>query len=183
VKKTPTIFNRDPANMRFVMDEPSGSDVAWVFAGEGIATRKYDGTACLVKDGRLFKRYELRPGRTAPSGFEPAQEVDSNTGKQPGWMPVGDGPEDKYHRQAWSEREWPDGTYELVGPKIQGNKDVISKHTLIAHDAADVLPDLPRKFQDIKDFLSLNAYLEGIVWHHPDGRWAKIKRRDFGFKW
>ena len=28
-----------------------------------------------------------------------------------------------------------------------------------------------------------NNNLEGIVWHHPDGRWAKIKRRDFGLKW
>ena len=25
--------------------------------------------------------------------------------------------------------------------------------------------------------------VEGIVWHHPDGRMVKIKRKDFGFKW
>ena len=25
--------------------------------------------------------------------------------------------------------------------------------------------------------------IEGIVWHHPDGRMAKIKRRDFGLSW
>ena len=25
--------------------------------------------------------------------------------------------------------------------------------------------------------------IEGIVWHHPDGRMAKIKARDFGIQW
>lgn len=25
--------------------------------------------------------------------------------------------------------------------------------------------------------------IEGLVWHHDDGRMAKIKRRDFGLKW
>ncbi len=182
MKKTPTIFKRDPDNMRFVIDEPSGSDVAWVFSGEGVATRKYDGTACLVEDGRLFKRYELRPGKTAPSGFEPAQEVDHNTGKQPGWVPVGDGPEDKYHRQAWAERAWPDGTYELVGPKIQGGKDGAPKHMLIPHERAERLFGVPLGFVELKAFLRGND-IEGIVWHHPDGRWAKVKRRDFGLKW
>jgi hypothetical protein len=25
--------------------------------------------------------------------------------------------------------------------------------------------------------------IEGIVWHHPDGRMVKIKKKDFGYKW
>ena len=34
----------------------------------------------------------------------------------------------------------------------------------------------------LKDWLSAPHY-EGLVWHHPDGRMAKIKRRDFGLSW
>ena len=180
MKKTPTIFKRNPNNPKFVINEPSGQDVAWVFKGEGVPTRKYDGTACLIKDGNFYKRYELRPGRTAPSGFIPAQDEDPNTGKTPGWVPVGDGPEDKYHREAWGVLE--DGTYELVGPKIQGGKDGVERHALISHEQAERLMDVPKTFDGIKAFLKTNK-IEGIVWHHPDGRWAKIKRRDFGLDW
>jgi len=176
--------------MRLVLDEPSGPDVAWVFEGKGYPTRKYDGTACLVKDGKLFKRYELKPGKAAPDGFMPAQDSDPNTGKQPGWVPVGDGPEDKWHREGFNnyirnvinKHHESDGTYELVGPKIQGNKEEVEKHELIPHESAATLPDILRTFADIKSYLSQNKKIEGIVWHYGD-KWAKIKRRDFGLKW
>lgn len=186
MKKTPTIFKRDPNNMRLVLDEPSGLDVAWVFEGEGYPTRKFDGTACLVKDSKLYKRYERKPRKTAPDGFKPAQETDPNTGKQPGWVPVGDGPEDKYHREAFDEAAGfllavPDGVYELVGPKIQGNKEGGSRLELISLLFAEQLEEIPRTFDAIKAYLEKHK-IEGIVWHYGD-RWAKIKRRDFGLKW
>jgi hypothetical protein len=39
----------------------------------------------------------------------------------------------------------------------------------------------------VKKIISLKAYLaykdiEGIVWHHSDGRMVKIKGKDFGLK-
>lgn len=34
-------------------------------------------------------------------------------------------------------------------------------------------------FQQLVDFLS-DRDTEGIVWHHPDGRMCKIKKRDLG---
>jgi hypothetical protein len=34
-----------------------------VLDGEGVATRKYDGTSCLVSAAKLFKRYEVKKGR------------------------------------------------------------------------------------------------------------------------
>jgi len=40
----------------------------------------------------------------------------------------------------------------------------------------------PRTFDAMKDYLSRNV-IEGIVWHHPDGRMAKIKRKDMGLSW
>jgi hypothetical protein len=33
----------------------------------------------------------------------------------------------------------------------------------------------------LKLFLG-SAGIEGIVWHHPDGKMVKIKTRDFGIK-
>lgn len=43
-------------------------------------------------------------------------------------------------------------------------------------------PDAPRDFDGIKAWLT-DRQIEGLVWHHDDGRMAKIKRRDFGLKW
>lgn len=62
MKKTPTLFKRDPSNMSRVVNEPH-PDCAWVIAGEGVATRKYDGTCCMVREGKLFKRRELKGGK------------------------------------------------------------------------------------------------------------------------
>jgi hypothetical protein len=108
--------------------------------------------------------------------FMPATEWDDVTNKQQGWLPVGDGPEDAYHREAFEGQ--PDGTYELVGPKIQGNPEGYERHTLVPHSLADQYPDFPRDFEGIKAALE-HAKIEGVVWHHPDGRMAKIKRKDF----
>jgi hypothetical protein len=101
-----------------------------------------------------------------------------------GWVPVGDGPEDKWHREAFAaESSWPDDTYELIGPKIQGNPEAATSHRLIPHSSeALVIPGEPqRTFGAIRDYLSAHDF-EGIVYHHPDGRMAKIKGRDFGFR-
>ena len=39
----------------------------------------------------------------------------------------------------------------------------------------------PRDFAGLRQYLRLGA-IEGIVWHHPDGRMVKIKAKDFGFR-
>lgn len=158
---------------------PQGTE--WVRDGEGIATRKYDGTSCLVLAGKLYKRRELRPGDITPPDFE-SLGTDENTGKTVGWVPVGDGPEDRWHREAFALKTWPEGTYELLGPKIQGNKDRQDVHTFQAHGLAQVYENAPREFDALRTWLTENL-IEGLVWHHPDGRMAKIKRRDFGLKW
>ncbi len=43
-----------------------------VAIGDGVATRKYDGTCCMVRHGKLFKRYDAKAAKTPPIGFEPA---------------------------------------------------------------------------------------------------------------
>lgn len=182
MKKIPTIFERDWNGDRSRVINQPHPDCAWVFAGEGIATRKLDGTCCLVRDGRLYKRHELRTGKTPPSGFELA-DYDPVTEKTVGWLPVDIEPEDRWHREAFSDRNRPypvDGTYELIGPKIQGNPEGFHHHALISHADCQRL-EAPRDFDGLHHFLSLRN-IEGLVWHHPDGRMAKIKLRDFGLK-
>jgi len=179
MKKIPSLCCRNYDTDRLVRDEVVPG-CEWVLAGEGVATEKIDGTACLVEGGRLFGRYTLKQGKTPPDGFVPVTEVDPTTGKQEGWVPVGGGPEWAAHREAF-DPSLPDGTYELVGPKVQGNPYGREGNALLRH--GDIRLDFTgRTFKAIRPFL---AYwpIEGIVWHHPDGRMAKIKRRDFGLPW
>lgn len=180
MNKIPTIFVRDMSKQPALVTPEWTPGCEWVQNGEGSATCKYDGTSCLVRDGKLYKRRELRTGDAIPEDFESAG-TDENTGKTVGWVPVGDGPNDRWHREAFTRQEEP-GTYELMGPKIQGNKTKLAGHVLIAHKTAERFPDAPRDFDLLKEWLTANS-VEGLVWHHRDGRMAKIKRRDFGLKW
>lgn len=177
MKKIISLFQRNYDTDRLVRDEVvPGAE--WVLAGEGKPTRKFDGTCCMVRDGKLYKRYDVKRGKTAPADFEAAQDPDPVTGHWPGWLPVGDGPDDKWHREAWEEcAPLPDGTYELCGPKVQGNPEGFGIHVLVGHGHEAIQED-PRTFEEIRKFLR-DAGIEGIVWHHPDGRMVKIKRRDF----
>jgi hypothetical protein len=179
MRKIPTIFIRDMGRQPALVIHQWHPDCLWVRDGEGAATVKYDGTCCMVRDGKLYKRRELRQGDTPPPDFE-STGTDENTGKTVGWVPVCDGPEDKYHREAFTALI-ADGTYELMGPKIQGNKSGYTKHTLVSHEHAERI-EAPRTFDVLCAWLK-DQNIEGVVWHHPDGRMAKIKRRDVGFKW
>lgn len=182
MKKIPTIFERDWEGDRSRVINVPNQEAEWVHAGEGWATRKMDGTCCLVQGGRLFKRRELRPKDTTPPEFVEA-DFDATTGKRIGWMPIGDGPEDRWHREAFDNlgNAAVDGeTYELVGPKIQGNPEKFNEHVLLLHAACERLDEI-RTFGGLREWLATQD-IEGIVWHHPDGRMAKIKLRDFGLR-
>ena len=194
MQKIISLFQRNYEGDRLVRDEVVlGSE--WVLANEGKPTVKVDGTACAFIDGILFKRYDAKPGRVPPLGWIPAQEPDPVTGHHPGWVTVGSGPEDKWHREAWTwaktREACADGTYELVGPKFQGNPYGCIGHMLVRHgedvpatlEQTSLLRDAnPRDFDGIRDFLA-RQLIEGIVWHHPDGRMVKIKARDYGLAW
>lgn len=99
MKKIISLFQRNYEGDRLVRDEVTPG-AEWVLAGEGIATRKWDGTSCLYKDKILYKRHDAKNGKTPPVGFFPAQDPDEKTGHWPGWLPVGEGAEDQWHREA-----------------------------------------------------------------------------------
>lgn len=185
MQKIISLYQRNYGGDRLVRDEVvPGAE--WVLAGEGVPTRKFDGTPCMIRDGKQFKRFDAKNGKTPPDGFEPTQEPDPVTGHWPGWVPVTDGPEDKLFREGLAtyidhEGDAPaDGTYELVGPKVNRNAEGFISHELVRH-GDEVLAEPPRDFVGLRDYLGA-ADIEGIVWHHPDGRMVKIKTRDFGLK-
>ncbi len=176
MEKIPTLFQRNHDGDHRLRDEVTPG-CEWVIAGEGIATRKWDGTCCLVRGGVLYRRHELKPDRSPPRGFESAAPLDPATGKTPGWVPVGAGSEDKWHREAFDKEA--DGTYELCGPKVQGNPEGHVRHTLIPH--GNRMVTAPCDFDGLREWLD-TADVEGVVWYHEDGRMAKIKGRDFGLR-
>lgn len=182
MKKIPTVFERDWNGDRSRVVDQVRAGCEWVLAGEGKPTAKLDGTCCMVRGARLYKRRELKATDVAPDNFD-ATEYDPETEKTVGWVPVGEGPEDRYHREAWAipGMVYPDGTYELLGPKVQGNPEHAVTHVLIPHSSVDILVEVPRTFDGLREWLT-GKDMEGIVFHHPDGRMAKIKLRDFGLK-
>ena len=182
MRKIISLFQRDYDAHGLVRDELTDG-AEWVINGDGVATRKYDGTCCLIRNGKLYRRHEKKRGRISPSSFEPAQEPDPITGDQPGWVPVTDGPEDKYHRAAFAMlANRIDGTYELLGPKVQGNREQQHRNVLIPHGNT-ILEGVPRNYPGLKRYFLEHSDIEGIVWHHPDGRMVKIKGKDFGLSW
>jgi hypothetical protein len=181
MKKIVSLFRRNYDGDRLVRNEVvPGAE--WVLNGEGVATRKFDGTCCMVRGGILYKRYDAKKGKTPPAGFEPAQpEPDPVTGHWPGWLPIVAGnPADRWHWEALGAGTKYEGTCELIGPKVQGNPEQCVTHILVPH-GGHKLPDVPRDFDGIREYLATHD-VEGIVWHHPDGRMVKIKAKDFGIK-
>lgn len=187
MKKIATLFKRDFNQPRHPITSEYNDGVEWVINGEGVATRKYDGMCCMVRDHKLYKRCEVKEGRATPADFEQV-DFDPETGKAYGWVQVGWGSEDKYFREAIEKHganpdkvSLADGTYELLGPKVQGNSENFSKHLLKKHSLATELEDVPTDYDSLEQWLT-DKKIEGIVWHHPDGRMVKIKKKDFGLK-
>jgi hypothetical protein len=182
MKKIQTIFVRSKDNPRLVTDIQNPDLLSewpdfWS-RQDGIATKKFDGTACAVIGGRLYKRWDGPRGEGAavPNGYIQAEPGSSH---KVGWLLVRDGPEDKWHRSIPAPTE--DGTYELCGPRINGNPEKLADHQFIRHGSV-IYDDVPRDFAGLKAWLVAHV-TEGIVWHGPAGRFAKIKRRDFGLPW
>lgn len=43
--------------------------VEWVINGEGVVICKWDGICCMIKDGVLYKCYDVKKGKILLEGF------------------------------------------------------------------------------------------------------------------
>ena len=187
IKKIPTIFERDWNGDRSRVLNQINPAAQWVFDGEGNATRKIHGSGGEGWTDRSTGCRDLAPGQAEPDDFD-LSDHDKETGKKVGWMPTN---REKPERIVGTMQAWDaaagcgleDGVYELVGPKVQGDPEAVGAHRLVRHGEgiAGPLDAVPRTFDALREWLT-GKNIEGVVWHHPDGRMAKIKLRDFGLK-
>lgn len=202
MRKIPTVFRRDPEQPELITRDVH-PDCRWVLDGEGVPLRKLDGT-CMgyfpavrgevrIHDGIgssevhepgdvtgvWLARREVKRGQTAPDGFV-LGEADPVTGKAVGWVPVEQSPFHRYFAEALPRIGCSPffGTYELCGPKVNGNPEKIAIHHLFRHQDIERLHGVPRDFDGLIEWLLADCHGEGAVWHHPDGRMAKLKVRD-----
>jgi hypothetical protein len=183
MEKIPTIFDRGD-NFKVIPKPRAGCE--WVFAGEGRPTEKLDGTniRLTIRSGQVV-RVEKRRN---PSKAQKQQGVVD------GWYVDADeyGKEDKWIFEAVRGTDvsrWPDGEHpaEALGPNIQGNPLGLTRHLCAPFNLEiPVFEEVPRTYEGLREmFRGLQSLFapghlaEGIVFHHPDGRRAKIKRKDF----
>ena len=186
MKKIPTLFKREFEGTHIKATLPVVTPgMEWVLNGEGVATVKYDGAACAIIDGELYKRYDAKNGKKPPEGAIPCCAPDPVTGHHPHWGKCDkNNPADKWFFEAlWNSGVLENGTYEAVGVHFQKNPYDLPKDIMIRHGQDVISKELcPRSFDGIKNFLK-NNYIEGIVfWKEGEPR-CKIKRTDFGFEW
>ena len=190
MKKISTLYKKDPSDLGRIINEINPEN-QWVFEGEAIATRKFDGTSTASINGELYKRYDVKKGRQIPEGAIPCQEADTITGHHPHWLICDvNKQEDKYFFEGLQQTlvnmslpVLPDGTYELVGEKVQSNPERITGHLLVKH-GIEVIDLLSLDFEYLKEYLSNpDNDIEGIVFHHKsDNRMCKLRKSDFGIK-
>lgn len=195
MKKIPCLLQRefyDDHTFKLLEDKITPG-CEWVLEGEGVATEKFDGTACMILNGELYKRYDCKNGKKPPKDSISCQDPDPITGHWPHWVKVDrNKKDDKWYVEAWDklyERSvlWnrciSDDTYELCGPHFQGNPYNLDNDIFFRHGER-ILTAVPRDIPGIKKYLE-EHYIEGIVFHrcNEDNDMCKIRRKDFGFEW
>lgn len=187
MKKIPTLFQRIYENHKIVgiTDEitPGCADAFY----HGMATVKVDGSCCAIINGEFYKRYDAKKGKKPPEGALPCCEPDPTTGHWPHWVKVDpDNSADKWFTEAFrnSTQDFanPEGTYEAVGPHFQKNPYGYTVDHLVKH-GEQIIPDLERDFESVKEFLTQHDEMEGIVFWIYGEPVCKIKRSDFGLPW
>jgi hypothetical protein len=185
VRKIKTLFVRDftgPGKPYLTGMVTPGCE--WVLEGIHSATRKYDGTCVRYEQSEWSARREVKQGKTPPPGWV-EEDFDEITGHRVGWEPADQSGFRKFLVEAImagvNEPPWTPGTYELIGPKINGNPERATEHRLIRHTDAEVLAVDTRSFKTLEIDLTalMRDGIEGVVWHHKDGRMSKLKGIDF----
>lgn len=194
MKKIPTLFRRLYEEHKIIGITPEiavGCEQAFL---RGEATIKLDGSCCAIIDGKFYKRYDAKRGKSVPDGAIKCQdEADPITGHLPCWVKVDENnSSDKWFiaamhtaalQYAFSHNgaTLPDGTYEAVGKHFQGNPYQLNYDVLKRHGVGTIY-DLERSFEGVHKWLHLHG-AEGIVFWLDGEPVCKIKRSDFGLEW
>lgn len=186
----------------------------WILTSDCLPTIKLDGTACMIKGGKLYRRYnaKMKPRLLHlakdgyvynPSDFKRMPEnpilcnefPNPNSGSFPVWILCKESePNDKLHIEAFNNlKDKVDGTYELIGEKINGNKLNLNGMFLVRHKStpdeleritgkAMHLSEIPNpENAELTDFLIWvrDNLFEGLVFHNKKtGDMLKLRRND-----
>ena len=187
MNKIPSLFVRSFEGQDCTLTGEVTPGCEWVLEGKGTPTEKYDGTACLVRNEAIYARYDRKKNRKTgswkpePDGWIACQQSGIHW---PGWKPVREEPEYQWHREAFAFWSGEAGSYELVGPKVQGNPyGLMDSHQLWRHGGITLF-DLPSPptVESLESYLE-DHYIEGIVWHHSEHGMVKLKASDFNLVW
>lgn len=214
MKKIPSLFIRDH-NTGLVIPELN-SKAAWVMEDAYPAFQKFDGTCVAmflslkgglprihegIGSGEVEKKSDLKEvwfarravhGRMLPPEGFIEEEFDATTSKTFGWEPIENSPYYKYFQEAVTTLpKRYIGTYELCGPKINGNPEGYDKHTLVFHEDAPQLANI--QVLDIHEMSVEDAFdalkqtlafmpIEGVIWKSHAHGMAKLKKKDFGLE-
>jgi len=200
MKNIPTLFERDEKGS--LDPHKVHPNAQWVLSVDlARATQKYDGIACRLKRGRVYKRFVREKSSVTPQGWIPAQNSADNNNTWPGWTLITPDPADDFLRECANkilrDKASQEGTYEFCGPTINDNPEGLKAHQLIKH-GDKILSDFPRYkkpkggtprdigiatkafYDQIEEYLK-TCDTEGVVFYHRDAtRMAKIKKKDFG---
>lgn len=159
-----------------------------------VPTFKRDGTAVFRDaDGKWFTRRVVKTGKQAPEGFI-ALETDTNTGTTFGWEPKDASPMKKFLNKAIEKFIHDNGaepprntTFELLGPKINGNPERVTADELRIHgqEKADDFPTIQDILANDEPFKMLKPifadfrakHIEGIVFWLADADGNLIEPR------
>ncbi len=175
--KIPTLFLRDYAN-RGLITRTINPDCQWVTERIDTVSVKHDGVAVRYDGVAWWARRQVKAGKLEPENFV-LSELDENTGTRYGWEPIGQSSfYPMFVNAALQDNPQPESTFELCGPRVNGNRHRLPIPVLIPHGVEKVRSAVPRTFDGLELFFS-NHDIEGLIFEHPDGRRAKIKHRDF----
>lgn len=189
MKKIPTVFERVFENNKIIGITGCIPKELQRALYHGDATVKADGACCAIIDGILYKRFDLKPGRTLPENAIPCQEsADPITGHFPHWVKCNrENPADKWFFEAYDHsfsygRGFPaDATYEAIGKHFNGNPYKMDFDMLVRH-GWHICENVVRSFEGVMSYLS-DSNIEGLVFWYDGKPVCKIKRTDFGFDW
>lgn len=194
MKKIPMLFTLEfdeKGNSTVNFDKFNDKAIAALTSGDATPTQKVDGTAMMLDDdGNWWARRIVKPGKKIPADFLEVT-FDENTGKRVGWIPAQDSPFAKFWRKALdnADGEFVPASYELIGPKVNGNPENVEKDTLVQHGTqplegfpsvgemlgADNAHDLLEPiFADFRE-----RGIEGVVWWVNGEPVVKLRAKDF----